>query len=121
ASTNDRSSGTSTARPTRSSSRRAKTSSRTTTTTTVHPTRPKMTKNTVTIAARRAGSSESTRDVTIGARVGGIREDLVGGVVLDEATFAVIVFVDLGRHERGHVGHASRLLHVVCDDHDRVV
>ncbi len=31
------------------------------------------------------------------------------------------VVVDVGGHERGHVGDAGRLLHVVRHDHDRVV
>ena len=41
-------------------------------------------------------------------------------VVLDEHAVALAV-LDLEAEERGHVGDACGLLHVVRDDHDRVV
>ena len=61
-------------------------------------------------------------DVGLRARVGRVREDLLGVVVLDHPAGAVrLVRVELDGEERGHVRHARRLLHVVRDDHDRVV
>ena len=92
-----------------------------------HPTTAITTTNGVTPTPRitstreRRHSPEPTGDVTLGARVGRVREHLVGDVVLDEAPGAAAFVVDVGRHERGHVGDARGLLHVVRDDHDRVV
>src|ERR687896_2095364 len=60
-------------------------------------------------------------DVCLRARVGRVREDLVGVVELDDAPAAVIIVVQLHREEGRLVGHARRLLHVVRDDHDRVL
>src|SRR2546423_667470 len=52
--------------------------------------------------------------------LGRSREDLCGLVVLDQHPGAAAV-VDLEAEERRPVGDARRLLHVVRDDHDRVV
>src|ERR671915_1542176 len=60
-------------------------------------------------------------DVSLRARVGRVGEDLVGVVELDDAAAPVLLVVELHREERGLVGHAGRLLHVVGDDHDRVL
>jgi hypothetical protein len=49
-----------------------------------------------------------------------LREDLRRGVVLDEDARAS-AFGYLDAEERRHVGDARCLLHVVRDDHDRVV
>src|SRR5437764_1350414 len=54
---------------------------------------------------------ELPADVVLRALVSGVGEDLVGGAVLHQAA---------AEHERGGVGHAARLLHVVGDDDDRV-
>ena len=49
-------------------------------------------------------------------------EKIFGRVVLDEAAGAPVALgVDLGGEERGAVAHPGRLLHVVGDDHDRVL
>src|ERR687894_141825 len=53
--------------------------------------------------------------------VPGTLPDLAGVVELDDAAAAVLVVVQLDGEERGLVGHARRLLHVVRDDHDRVL
>src|SRR5712691_1391847 len=67
-------------------------------------------------------STETSRYVILGALVRGPREDRRGGVVLDEdAAPALAVAADLDAEERGHVRDAGGLLHVVRDDHDRVV
>src|SRR4029450_7069916 len=66
-------------------------------------------------------SSEPTGHVVLAALVARLREDLRPLVVLDEDASAVAVGPDLHREERGHVGDARGLLHVVRDDHDRVV
>src|ERR687896_716426 len=60
-------------------------------------------------------------DVCLRARVGRVREDLVGVVELDDAPAAVLLVVQLHGEEGRLVGHARRLLHVVRDDHDRVL
>src|SRR5258705_6252590 len=56
-------------------------------------------------------SPELAGHVLLGARVVGLGEDDIRRPVLDQLAV---------EHERGRVGHASRLLHVVRDDHDRV-
>ena len=66
-------------------------------------------------------SSEPPGDVALGALVGGLGEDLLGRVVLDEDAVAAAVLLDLEAEERGHLGDARGLLHVVRDDHERVV
>src|SRR6266545_3743298 len=63
---------------------------------------------------------EAARDVILGALVRRRGEELRGLVVLDEHARAAGV-VHLEAEERGPVGHARRLLHVVGNDHDRVV
>src|SRR3954447_11423496 len=60
-------------------------------------------------------------DVGLGARVRRVGEDLLGVVELDDPARAVLLVVELDREERGLVRHACRLLHVVGDDHDRVL
>ena len=60
-------------------------------------------------------------DVALGALVGGLGEDLLGRVVLDEDPVAAAVVLDLEAEERGHLGDARCLLHVVRDDHERVL
>src|SRR4051794_19992394 len=55
--------------------------------------------------------AELAGDVLLGAGVARVREDLLGLVELDQLA---------GEHERGPVGDARGLLHVVRDDHDRV-
>src|SRR3954463_14357125 len=58
------------------------------------------------------GLAELARHVLLRTGVARVREDGVGLGELDELA---------AEHERGLVGHARRLLHVVGDDHDRVV
>src|SRR5699024_1898565 len=70
---------------------------------------------------RCATSAETAGDVVLGALVGGVAEDLLGLVVLDEAAVTVARLVDTGREERGPVRYPGRLLHVVRDDDDRVI
>src|ERR687891_2303409 len=60
-------------------------------------------------------------DVCLRAWIGGVGEDLVGVVELDDATAAVLLVVELDGEEGRRVGHAGGLLHVVSDDHDRVL
>src|SRR4051812_47375826 len=61
-------------------------------------------------------------DVGLCPRVGRVREDLLSVVELDHPPRAVVlVLVQLDGEERGLVGHAGRLLHVVSDDDDRVL
>src|SRR5919109_152909 len=56
--------------------------------------------------------SESAGDIVLGQLLARCREDLLRAVELDE----------LAEPEEGRVvGHARRLLHVVRDDHDRIV
>src|SRR5215217_4149006 len=55
---------------------------------------------------------ELPRDVLLGPRILRVGEDLVGLAVLDQAAGSA-----LAEHERGVVGHARRLLHVVREDH----
>src|SRR5262245_10413006 len=69
-----------------------------------------------------AGSAEAAGDVVLGARVGGIAEDLVGGGVLHEHARAVVAFgAHLGGEEGRAIADPRGLLHVVGDDHDRVL
>src|SRR4051794_36242839 len=58
-------------------------------------------------------------DVRLRARVGRVREDLLGVVELDDPPRTVLLVIQLDREERRLVRHARRLLHVVRDDHDR--
>ena len=68
--------------------------------------------------ARADGLAEAARDVVLGGLNARVREDHVGVVVLDElAGLAGARDVE----ERGAVGDARRLLHVVGHDDDRVV
>src|SRR4029078_4532029 len=64
----------------------------------------------VTCTRRCYHSPEPTGDVTLGARVGRIGEHLLGRVVLDQSSRAAALVVDVGRHERCHVGDARGLL-----------
>src|SRR4051794_17850821 len=66
-------------------------------------------------------SAEASRDVALRPLVGRLREDLLRRVVLDEHAVAAAVVFDLEAEERGHLGDARGLLHVVGDDHERVV
>src|ERR671933_77409 len=63
------------------------------------------------VVATRASLAELARDVLLGPGVARRGEDLLGRRVLDELAH---------EHERGRVGDARGLLHVVGDDHDRV-
>src|SRR3954454_1029553 len=66
----------------------------------------------------RAGSAEASGDVGLGGLLLGVAEDLAGGVHLDEPTG----FAGAGEVEEGGVlGDTRGLLHVVGDDHDRVL
>src|ERR687896_1190931 len=61
-------------------------------------------------------------DVSLRARVGGVGEDLLGGLELHDTPGAgPLAPLALDREEGRHVRHAGRLLHVVRHDHDRVV
>src|SRR5829696_50956 len=67
-------------------------------------------------------SAHLAGDVRLGALVGRVGEDLLGVVVLDDPAGPVLlVGVQLDGEEGGHVRHPRGLLHVVCDDDDRVV
>src|SRR6266516_4649727 len=66
--------------------------------------------------------AEAAGDVVLGALVRGPCEDRGVLVVVDEDAAALVaVLADLDAEERGHVCDARRLLHVVRDDHDRVL
>src|SRR5919108_807993 len=66
--------------------------------------------------------AEAAGDVVLGAPVRGRREDLLRRVVLDEDAAPVAALADGGEAEEGgHVRHAGGLLHVVRDDHERVL
>src|ERR1044072_2357450 len=63
-------------------------------------------------------SADLPGDVVLGPAVGGVGEDLLGRVVLDQPSPAVLVGgVELDHQEGRAVGDAGRLLHVVGDDH----
>src|ERR687897_2559482 len=65
---------------------------------------------------------EPAGDVVLGPLVGRLGEDRVGAVVLDQQPGAVAgAGGGLGGEERRAVRDPGRLLHVVGDDHDRVV
>src|SRR2546421_729210 len=64
---------------------------------------------------------KASRDVVLRALVGGSGEELARLVVLDQDAGALARLVDVEAEEGGAVGHAGRLLHVVRDDHERVV
>src|SRR5215218_6050566 len=67
-------------------------------------------------------SAETAGDVVLGAPVGRGGEDRVGAVVLDQQAGAVAgALGGLGGEEGRPVRDPGRLLHVVGDDHDRVV
>src|SRR4029453_2419819 len=61
---------------------------------------------------RRRASAETTGDVVLGGPIARRGEYLAGFVEFNQ--FAKI-------HEGGAVGYARRLLHVVSDNHDRIV
>src|SRR5436853_2779599 len=67
------------------------------------------------------GSAEAPRDVVLGPRVGRGGEDLLRRVVLDQLAEALTLVAARDREERGHVRDARGLLHVVRDDHERVL
>src|SRR5215203_4342170 len=70
----------------------------------------------------RSSLAKPPGDVVLGALVGRLGEDRVGAVVLDQQAGAVPrALRGLGGEERRSVRDAGRLLHVVGDDHDRVV
>src|SRR4051812_4535286 len=60
-------------------------------------------------------------DVGLGALVGRVGEDRVRVVELDDVADPVAVVLEHDREEGRLVGDTRRLLHVVGDDHDRVV
>src|SRR5918999_233116 len=60
-------------------------------------------------------------DVGLRARIGRVGEDLLRVVELDDAAGAVLVLAELDGEERRLVRDTRRLLHVVRDDHDRVL
>src|SRR5690625_3246008 len=64
------------------------------------------------LLSRCGSSAEAAGDVILGLLLRGIRENGVGLVVLDQVTQV---------HERGEVRDPRGLLHVVGDDHDRVI
>src|SRR5215216_4352199 len=66
--------------------------------------------------------AEAAGDVVLGPPVGRVGEERVGAVDLDQQPGAVAGALGrLGVEEGRAVGDAGRLLHVVGDDHDRVV
>src|SRR5207249_8740880 len=65
--------------------------------------------------------AEAAGDVVLRPLVGRSGEDLLGLVVLDELAPALALLAARDREEGGHVGYARRLLHVVRDDHERVL
>src|SRR5215207_2428379 len=71
-----------------------------------------------TIALLLAGLAESAADVVLSLLIGGVREDLLGGVGFVEPT-GLTRSLDI--EERGVVARTRSLLHVVRDDHDRVL
>ena len=67
-------------------------------------------------------ATRPSRHVRLGPGIGGVGEDLLGVVELDDPAGAVLlVLVELDGEERGLVRHPRGLLHVVRDDHDRVL
>src|SRR5215471_19605338 len=68
-----------------------------------------------------AGSTHAAGDVSLGALVGRVLEDLLGAAVLNEHARAGVVLT-VGEHgeEGGAVTDPRGLLHVVRDDEDRV-
>src|SRR5215204_4730547 len=78
--------------------------------------------STAEITRSRVASAEPAGDVVLGALVGRGGEDGVGAVVLDQQAGAVAgTLGGLGGEEGRPVRDPGRLLHVVGDDHDRVV
>src|SRR5215211_3944420 len=70
----------------------------------------------------RGGLAEAAGDVVLGPTVGRLGEERVGAVDLDQQPGAVAGALGrFGVEEGRAVGDAGRLLHVVGDDHDRVV
>src|SRR3990172_3212182 len=61
--------------------------------------------------------SEAAGDVVFGPPVPGIRKDLSRRAELDHLAGPVFCH----HHHGGPVRHARRLLHVVCNDHDRII
>src|SRR5688500_13102401 len=73
-------------------------------------------------SGRGASSAKATRHVVLGPLVARVREDLLRAVELDEHPRAGVArLVHLRGEERRHVAHPGGLLHVVGDDHDRVL
>src|SRR5262249_38272504 len=75
------------------------------------------------IATRPAtGSPDPPGDVGLGAGVLGVGEEAVGGGELGDHAGAVAVLARLVEHQAGgQVADPAGLLHVVGDDHDRVL
>src|SRR5215217_4796624 len=67
------------------------------------------------------GLAETPRHVVLRSLVGRLREDLLRLVELDEDARPLSFPARLDAEEGCHVGDARGLLHVVGDDHDRVV
>src|SRR6266849_3374209 len=67
-------------------------------------------------AARRL--AEAPGDVSLCSRVARGVEEIGGGCELDQLT---VTSFGIHEHERGEIGDARRLLHVVGHDHDRVL
>src|SRR6185503_2543418 len=72
------------------------------------------------ICGNRPRLAKPARYVALCALVRGLREDLLRLVVLDEHAVPTRLRA-LEREERGHVRDPGRLLHVMGDDHERVL
>ena len=66
-------------------------------------------------------SSEATRDVALGTGIAWVRKDLLGIGELDEPPNPMPGRVDLGSQKRRSIRNSRGLLHVVRDNHDRVL
>src|SRR5262249_34215786 len=67
------------------------------------------------------GLPEPTREEVLGPLFARVGEDLLGLVILDQTPEPDPLLVHLSGEEGRLMAHPSRLLHVVRDDHDRVV
>src|SRR4051794_15751896 len=66
--------------------------------------------------------AEPSGDVVLGPDVARVGEHRLGAVTFDQhAGTGVTDLVHLGGEEGGHIAHPGGLLHVVGDDHDRVL